>query len=137
MENYKAILHAPHDDSAPFWEGCNREEFLLQHCKNCGCKFYYPRLACVRCSSTVLDWTPASGRGTVYSFTHVHVAFYGDNWTSELPYTTVLVDLEEGVRLTSRLIGGDREAVSVGDDVAIDWVMAKSAPQKLPFFRRA
>jgi uncharacterized OB-fold protein len=137
MEEYKAILHAPHEDSAPFWQGCNEEQFLLRVCRACGCRFYYPRLGCVKCGSQDLEWAPTSGRGAVYSFTHVHVGFYGDNWTSELPYTTALIDLDEGPRLVTRLIGDDREGVAVGDPVELAWVRAKGTSQLIPFFRRA
>ena len=57
----------------------------------------------------------ASGNGRVFSFTHVHVSFYGSQWESQLPYTPVLVDLDEGVRMLSRLVGPDREQVTIGD----------------------
>ena len=137
MEDYKAILHTPYGDSAAFWEGCNREEFLLCACRACGHRFYYPRLHCVKCGAQDLDWTPASGRGAVFSFTHVHVNFNGDFWASELPYTSALVDLEEGPRVATRLIGADREAVAIGDPVAIAWVQATGTTQLVPFFRRA
>ena len=137
MESYKAILHKPNDDSAAFWEGCQREEFLLQLCNACGHRYYYPRLACPKCSSLDVGWTPASGRGEIYSYTHVYVSFYGDNWTSEIPYTNVLVDLEEGPRLTSRLIGDGRDEVEIGDAVEIIWIEAKSQPQKIPFFQKS
>jgi uncharacterized OB-fold protein len=137
METYKAILHRPFEDSAPFWEACNREQFLLRACRSCTRQFYYPRLHCVNCGSEDLDWAQASGQGVVFSFTHVHVNFNGEFWASELPYTSALVDLEEGPRVATRLIGSDREAVAIGDAVAISWVRAKDSHQLLPFFRRA
>ena len=56
-------------------------------------------------------------------------------WESQLPYTPVLVDLDEGVRMLSRLIGPDRESVAVGDRVAVAFVEIEG--HKLPFFRRA
>jgi uncharacterized OB-fold protein len=132
MENIFAIKPAPTDESRPFWEGCNRGELLLQACESCSHVFYYPRFLCPRCGSTKLAWKPASGRGTVYSFTHVEVSFYGPQWESQVPYTPVLVDLDEGARMLSRLVGPDRDKVKIGDRLRVEFVEFEK--QKLPFF---
>jgi uncharacterized OB-fold protein len=64
----------------------------------------------------------------------VHASFYGPQWESQLPYTPVLVDLDEGVRMLSRLIGADRVSVAIGDRVVVAFVDIQG--QKLPFFVR-
>lgn len=132
VDDIIAILPAPTSESAPFWEGCNRGELLLQRCEACRHVFYYPRLFCPRCGDRKLVWQAASGRGVVYSFTHVEVSFYGPKWESQLPYTPVLVDLEEGVRMLSRLVGADRANVKIGNRVALSFVAFEK--QQLPFF---
>jgi uncharacterized protein len=135
VENLIAILPAPTKISKPFWDACGRGELQLPHCLRCDQAFYYPRRNCPHCGSAELDTRKAAGTGRVFSFTHVHVSFYGSQWESQLPYTPVLVDLDEGVRMLSRLIGPDRESVAVGDKVAITFVEIEG--QKLPFFQRA
>ena len=134
MENLIAILPTPTAASAPFWQACDRGELQLPHCLRCDRVFYYPRRYCPHCGSFELDTRKASGRGYVFSFTHVHVSFYGPQWESQLPYTPVLVDLDEGVRMLSRLVGPDRELVAVGDRVSV--AFAEVQGRKLPFFRR-
>jgi uncharacterized OB-fold protein len=71
----------------------------------------------------------------VFSFTHVGVSFHGPGWESQLPYTVLLVDLEEGPRMMSRLVGNDRDAVAGGDRVEL--VFVEIDGQRLPFFQRA
>ena len=97
--------------------------------------FFTIRAATVRTAAAAeLDTRKASGNGRVFSFTHVHVSFYGSQWESQLPYTPVVVDLDEGVRMLSRLVGPDREQVTVGGPVTVNFVEIEG--QKLPIFRR-
>lgn len=135
MEDIIAILPAPTKQSVPFWEACNRGELLLANCNDCAKPFYYPRILCPHCGSQNLGWIKASGKGTIFSFTHVHVSFYGKRWESQLPYTPVLIDLDEGVRMMSRLIGEGRDAVKIGDKVKVEFVEFEK--QKLPYFTLA
>ena len=118
--------------SKPFWDACGRGELQLPHCLRCDRAFYYPRRNCPHCGSAELDTRKAAGTGRVFSFTHVHVSFYGSQWESQLPYTPVLVDLDEGVRMLSRLIGPDREiGCSRRQDRCPHFVEIEG--QKLPF----
>jgi len=95
-------------DSERFWAGCDEGRLLLRKCRACQQVSYYPRLACPRCSDRELDWIEASGRGVVHSYTTVYTSFYGSDWEPDIPYTVLLVDLAEGPRMLSRLIGEDR-----------------------------
>jgi uncharacterized OB-fold protein len=135
MTEIRAILPRPTAASQPFWDGCNRGEFLLSRCTPCGHVFYYPRIHCPQCGARELGWLRCSGRGMVFSFTHVGVSFHGPGWESQLPYTVLLVDLEEGPRMMSRLVGNDRDAVAGGDRVEL--VFVEIDGQRLPFFQRA
>lgn len=83
--------------------------FEIQRCAACGKHVFYPRVLCPHCGSDRLDWVAPSGRGTVYSTTIVRrkPADGGD-------YNIVLVDLEEGVRLLSRVAGVAPEQVRIG-----------------------
>jgi uncharacterized protein len=131
----RAVLPRPTAASAPFWEACNREELILPKCDDCGAVFYYPRIACPHCGSQNLGWIRASGKGRIFSFTRVAVSFHGDVWQLQLPYHVVLVDLAEGPRMVSRLIGKDREDVRSGDGVEVTFPEIEG--QRLPFFRRS
>ena len=100
----------PTDLSRPFWEGAQQGLLLIQRCSGCGTLRHYPRLLCDQCYSDAADWVEASGRGVIHSWTVSHHAFH-PSFKSELPYTLVTVDLEEGVRALGRWRSG---ALSIG-----------------------
>ena len=135
MDDIIALLPKPSAESAPFWEACDRDELRLQRCARGGHLFYYPRLNCPICGDRELRWETCAGTGTVFSFSHVHVSFHGPKWESQLPYTVILVDLDEGPRLLSRLVGADRDDVRIGDRVIVHFATFEG--HKLPFFQRA
>lgn len=131
MHDLRAVLPEPTAASAPFWEACDRGELTLPVCQECGLIFFYPRIHCPACGSRRLGWRRASGRGTIFSFTHVAVSFHGPDWESQLPYSVVLVDLAEGVRMVSRLIGEGSAAVRTGDAVAFTFPLIEG--RRLPY----
>jgi len=84
-------------------------QFLIQRCEACARAVFYPRMICPHCGSDQLAWQAPSGRGTVYSTTVVRrkPEAGGD-------YNVALVDLEEGVRLMSRVDGIAPADVHIG-----------------------
>ena len=91
--------------SQPYWDAAAEGRLVIQRCAACGKLRHYPRLLCDACYSDAADWTPASGRGKVHSWTVCHHAFH-PGFAADLPYTLVTVDLEEGVRALGRWQGG-------------------------------
>lgn len=86
--------------------------FEIQKCAACGRHVFYPRVLCPHCGASQLDWVKPSGNGTVYSSTVVRrkPADGGD-------YNVALIDLEEGVRMMSRVVGCAPEQVKIGQRV--------------------
>jgi len=78
-----------------------------QACGDCGHRFHYPRIACPSCGSRAVAFRDSAGLGTVYARTVIH----GRN---EAPYNVVLIDLDEGFRVMSRVDGVPNDAVTVG-----------------------
>lgn len=134
MRSIKAIAPNRTVDSEFFWNACREERLMLPRCLACQRLFYYPRNACPHCGSRELGWQEACGTATVHSFTHVHVSFYGPEWEDQLPYTAILVDLVEGPRMLSRLVGNDRDQVRIGDRVQL--AFAPAGDERIPCFRR-
>ncbi len=97
---------------AEYWRYVSEGRFMIQHCKNCGAYIYFPRALCTHCASPDLEAQEASGRATVYSTTVVRrkPERGGD-------YNVVLVDLEEGPRMMSRVDGIAPEKVKIGMEV--------------------
>jgi uncharacterized OB-fold protein len=100
----------PNSDSLPFWEGCKAGELRLQHCVDCGEFQFYPRMFCISCGGSDLEWKVAGGRGRLVSITVIQrppsAAFAED-----APYGIGLVELEEGVQMMAGLIDCDLEAL--------------------------
>lgn len=117
-QDYAKPLPQPSLESAPFWQGLREHRLLLQRCARCGKIRHYPRPVCDACYSMEYDWAEASGRGTVHSWTVSHHAFH-PGFNSELPYVTVTVDLEQGVRMHSRLIGASPDRLCLGLPVEV------------------
>ena len=86
--------------------------FLIQRCSTCGQHVYFPRESCPHCGSAALAWVAPSGRGTVYAVTTVRRKpdAGGD-------YNVSLVDLDEGVRLMSRVDGVAPHDLKIGQRV--------------------
>lgn len=103
--------------SAPFWEAAAERRLALQHCARCDHFVWYPRAACPGCLGD-LAWRTVIGEGVVHA---VSVHHHSPRPDLTAPYAVVLVDLDEGVRLLSRMVGGDPEQVAVGDRVRPTW----------------
>jgi uncharacterized protein len=84
----------------------------FQRCEACGAPQSLQRYACVQCGSTRLAWQQAGGRGVVYAVTEVSRA-PSDSFRALVPYTLVLVDLDEGPRLMAHAESG----VAIGERV--------------------
>lgn len=83
-------------------------KFMLQRSRTSGKCFFYPRVAEPVTGARDLEWVEASGRGTVHATTVVRVK------PPQQPYNVVLVDLEEGPRVMSRVEGLAPDAVYIG-----------------------
>ena len=108
------------EEAGPFWEGTRTQTLLLPWCTECEQAFWYPRAACPRCLSPSIEWRPASGKGTVYAFSVQHNAALPE-FKDLVPYVVALVDLDEGVRMMTNIVGLDPAQVAVGQPVQVRW----------------
>jgi hypothetical protein len=91
-------------EMAPFWEAARRHELVVQRCKGCGAYRFPARELCSRCLSRDSAWERVSGRGTLFSFAVMHQASH-PGFAAEVPYAVVTVELDEGARLLSNVVG--------------------------------
>lgn len=105
---------------APFWAATREERFELPWCTGCDRAHWYPREVCPHCGGRELEWRVASGRGEVYAASVQHRAGW-PGLAEGVPYTVALVDLDEGVRLLSNVVGCAPEDVEVGMAVQVTW----------------
>ncbi len=104
----------------PFWDATARGELVLPRCLECRTLIWYPKPFCPSCASTRVEWVPASGRGTVYSYTVnrrgvADLAAYRDAGVYILAY----VELEEGPRIMTNIVDCDPESVRIGQKVEL------------------
>jgi uncharacterized OB-fold protein len=113
MSEHKKPIPAITPALAPFFEGAKRHELLIQKCSSCGAYRFPPRELCSNCLATASTWEKVSGDGEVFSFTIMH-QIYHPGFAAEAPYAIVLVQLAEGPRITSNLVGVPPHAVRIG-----------------------
>ena len=102
--------------SEPYWQGCKLGELRLQQCESCLQVQFYPRVLCTACEHQTLTWIVASGRGRIASFTIIHRGVSPDYST---PLVVALIDLEEGPRLMSHIVGCHAQSAKIGDRVTV------------------
>lgn len=113
MHQYNKPLPRITPESKEFWEGCHRHQLLIQKCQNCATLRHYPKVMCPNCGSWDTTWVRVSGKGKVYSWTVTHRSFH-PGFADELPYASVIVELDEGVRLMTNIIDVKPDDLYVG-----------------------
>lgn len=118
-------LPAPTEISAPFWNGLKAGRITIPQCKACGHWVFFPRRHCDKCWSQDLEWKEVEGTGTLYTYTLTRVPTLAD-FADEMPQKMAVVELDEGVRINTTLIGVDEGEIAVGMRVkpVIDTVKA-------------
>jgi uncharacterized OB-fold protein len=104
--------------SEGFWAAAREHRLVLQRCRDCDAFRHYPQLLCPVCLSPDWNWSPASGRGRVHSYTVTHRAFDA-SWANRVPYAVVTIDLEEGVRMLTDMPTEDIDRLQIGAPVEV------------------
>jgi uncharacterized protein len=118
----------------PFWAATRDRRLEIQWCRACEQAIHFPREACPRCLGTDLEFRPAAGTGVVYAVS-VMPAPGNPGMAGRTPYAVALVDLPEGVRLLTNVLGGGADEVAIGDSVAVAWEPLADG-RHLPVFTR-
>jgi uncharacterized OB-fold protein len=119
-------------DSAPFWEAVAAHKLIAQKCAGCSRFIFYPRAICPFCHSAELSWEELSGTGTVYSVT-VSRRAPSPEFADLVPYVVALVDLDEGCRMMSNIVGYDASLAQCGSRVRVEFQLVADS-QVLPMF---
>ena len=113
---YAKPLPTIDDGNRPFWAAARAGRLELQRCGACQHVRYPISPVCPRCLSAAFTWRALSGRGTVHS-TIVFHQVYHPGFANDVPYNVSLVQLDEGPRLFSNVVGVPPSSVKVGDRV--------------------
>lgn len=118
--------------SEKFWEGTKQGKLLIQFCQDCQAKIFYPRRFCPECWSDNLGWMEACGKGKINTFSTAY-SNVEPKFMDELPYTIAYVDLDEGVRLMTRIV--DCKPEDIRFDMGVKVVFHEREGYFLPYFR--
>ena len=133
-----AIRHpAPVADweTRAYWEGAARGELVLQRCRACGAVQHRPRALCVSCFAGEISHFVASGRGRVHTFT-VTRQNQAPGFAKACPYVLAYVELEEGPRLLTNVVGCEPSELRIGMPVVVEFA-ATDGEFPVPVFEPA
>ncbi|MFJ7194471.1 MULTISPECIES: Zn-ribbon domain-containing OB-fold protein [unclassified Streptomyces] len=119
-------LPEPDAFSRPYWDAAARGQLLLRRCRACGRAHHYPREFCPHCWSEDVVWEPASGDATLYTWSVVHrndLPPFG----ARVPYVAAVVDLAEGPRMMTEIVGCEESALAIGMALRVDFRQEEGA----------
>lgn len=102
-----------------FWQATTEGRFTLQRCDACDVVVWFPRKHCPECWTESLTTFDASGNGIVYSYTIIRKV--ANEYKGATPFVVAYVELEEGPRVMTNIVGCDVDAVRVGMPVSIEF----------------
>lgn len=109
----------PSPESAAFYAAAAEGRFLLPRCTACARAHWYPRARCPFCFGAV-EWQPASGEGTIYSYSVMRRA---------KPMTSIAyVTLAEGPTMMTSLVDCDLDRLAIGQPVRLVWQPTADGP---------
>ena len=113
--------------NAPFWNGLAQGEVRLQQCGQCRAHQYPAETFCYACGAQKMSWVKVAGEGAIYSFTVVHQQYH-KVFKEFLPYTVAVVQMDEGPRMLTAMLGLQQPVV-IGARVkpCIRWVNKERA----------
>ncbi|MFH9006687.1 Zn-ribbon domain-containing OB-fold protein [Streptomyces afghaniensis] len=97
-------LPEPDAFTRTYWDAAAEGRLLIRRCRACGRAHHYPREFCPRCWSEDVAWEPASGRATLYTWSVVHRNDLPP-FAERAPYVAAVVDLAEGPRMMTEVVG--------------------------------
>jgi len=131
---YGRPLPRRHGFGAQFYDFCRQHELRFQRCKQCGTWRHVPREMCAKCASSEWEWARSSGKGKVFSWTTVMQPMMAQ-FADAVPYSPVVIELEEGVRMVSWLV--DVPPSEMRLDLPVEVVFDDVTPEvTLPKFRK-
>jgi uncharacterized protein len=115
------VLPAPppavNPETREFWAATAEGRLLLRRCLDCRAVIWYPRTICPKCASLRTEWFEAAGRGRVYSYTVNH---RGEGaYQGSAPFVLAYVELAEGPRVMTNIVGADPAELAVGLPVEV------------------
>lgn len=100
-------------ETQTFWDAAAEGRFIVRKCTDCGRVHWYPRPICPFCFSGKTEWIPASGKGSIYSYSVMRRV--------PEPYAIAYVTLDEGAKMLTNIVDCDLNRLKVGQRVKLAW----------------
>lgn len=133
-EPRRPLPNADEFDTREFWAATKDKKLTYQQCKNCNTVVFYPRRHCTGCTDSALEWKTASGKGKVYTYSVVRQSYH-PFFRNMIPYAVAWIDLDEGPRILSNVVGVEDPLtdVKIGMKVEVEWEEHEAL--NIPLFR--
>jgi uncharacterized OB-fold protein len=111
--------------AAAFNQFLAEKRLMGAHCPACNATYLPPRAICPQCLGENLKWAEVSGKGKLAAFTSVYIAptfMIEQGFDRNNPYLTGIVELEEGPKISARLLGFDAaqpEQAQIGTPMSV------------------
>lgn len=134
---YTGPIPKPTPESKPFWDAARQHVLRIQKCNDCGRYYFYPRPLCAHCLSRNVEWRDVSGRGVLHTYVINQRGPKG--FPINGPFVIGIVQLDEGPRLMSNIVGVepdprqlrcDMPVEVVFDDITDDIALPKFRPRE-------
>lgn len=132
---YDKPLPIVNEENRGHWDAACKGELRLQRCLDCSFVRYPIASVCPKCLSARHEWAHLTGRGVVGSWVVFHKAYW-PGFKADLPFVVAQIELEEGPRYTSNLVGIAPADVRIGMAVKVEFEAVTDAIA-LPKFRPA
>ena len=123
-------------DTQAFWRATKDRRLTYQQCRNCQTVIWYPRAHCTGCLSSDLELKQASGKGSVYTFSIVRQSYH-PFFRAQAPYAVAWIDLVEGPRLLSNVVGLEDPGSELEIGAAVRLVWEEHDELCIPLFELA
>ena len=113
------MLPAADGLNADFYQHLADGTLCMRHCDDCGVMHHPPRYLCAACGSAAVSWAPLCGKGRIFSWTVTHRPI-DPGWAPDLPWATVVVEMEEGPRLVGAWRGASNDVLKLDLPVRVE-----------------
>jgi len=100
----------PAPESLPYWQAAREHRLALPKCEDCQKFWFPPSRTCPHCLSANFSFQNVTGKGKIFSFVTFH-RVYRPAFTNDVPYVVTLIELDEGPRLLSNIMGVTHDQV--------------------------
>jgi len=117
----------PDPSTRAFWHAASEGRLLIGRNTRTGRVHYPPRPVCPFDDEGDVEYVPASGRATLYTYSVMR---------AKTPYIIAYVELEEGPRILTNIVGSGPDKLRIGQPLRLTFVESEGG-QLVPMFAPA